>query len=101
MTPTALTEPAPSERQTKAATVVAAYPVGTRASRLNALDATSPEHPDLFADPDGGALPAGPIKTPPAHPKIYDASENTALDPLRNKTYDLNTAKTIPADLVH
>ena len=93
--------PASAAQQTTAAAVVASRPVGTREARLNALDVTAPDHPDLFADPDGGALPAAPTKTPPAHPKIYDASENTPLDPLRNRTYDLNTAKTIPADLVH
>ena len=55
---------------------------------------------DLFAD-TGPSGSAPPIKTPPAHPKIFDVSEGTALDPLRDKTYDLNTAKTIPGNLVH
>ncbi|TAL83414.1 MAG: endolytic transglycosylase MltG [Beijerinckiaceae bacterium] len=32
----------------------------------------------------------------PVHPAIYDASEGTPLDPLRDKTYDLNYAKTVP-----
>ena len=54
---------------------------------------------DLFADA-GPAAPAAPVKTPPLHPKIYDVSEGTALDPLRDKTYDLNTAKTIPSELI-
>ena len=31
-------------------------------------------------------------------PRIYDASEGTALDPLLNKTYDLSYAKVVPAD---
>jgi len=31
------------------------------------------------------------------HPRVIDASEGTALDPLRNKTYDLNTAKVVPS----
>ena len=52
---------------------------------------------DLFADTG----PAAPVKTPPLHPKIFDVSEGTALDPLRDKTYDLNTAKTIPPELIH
>ncbi len=55
---------------------------------------------DLFADP-GPATPAAPVKTPPLHPKIYDVSEGTALDPLRDKTYDLNTAKSVPPELIH
>ncbi len=54
---------------------------------------------DLFAD-TGPSGPVLPIKTPPAHPKIFDASEGTALDPLRDKNYDLNSAKTIPGNLV-
>jgi UPF0755 protein len=28
--------------------------------------------------------------------RIYDASEGTPLDPLRDKTYDLNYPKTVP-----
>ena len=31
------------------------------------------------------------------HPKAFDASQGTPFDPLRNKTYDLNYAKTVPA----
>jgi hypothetical protein len=29
--------------------------------------------------------------------RIFDASEGTALDPLKNKTWDLNSPKTVPA----
>ncbi|MGH6863423.1 MAG: endolytic transglycosylase MltG, partial [Methylocella sp.] len=32
----------------------------------------------------------------PVHARAFDASEGTPLDPLRNKTYDLNYAKTVP-----
>ena len=32
-------------------------------------------------------------------PRIYDASEGTALDPLLNKTYDLSYAKVVPTDV--
>jgi UPF0755 protein len=32
----------------------------------------------------------------PVHGRAFDASEGTPLDPLRNKTYDLNYAKTVP-----
>jgi UPF0755 protein len=38
---------------------------------------------------DGGA--GGP------RPKAFDASEGTRLDPLRNKTYDLGSPKTVPS----
>jgi len=33
---------------------------------------------------------------PPAHPAIYDASEGTPLDPLLDKSYDLNSPKSVP-----
>ena len=48
-------------------------------------------------DPIGDDTQNGPVKMPPEHPKIYDVSEGTALDPLRAKDYDLNSAKTVPA----
>ena len=35
--------------------------------------------------------------TASGRPRIYDASEGTPLDPLRNKTYDLSYAKVVPA----
>jgi UPF0755 protein len=45
---------------------------------------------------------AAPAQAPPGtasgHPRIYDASEGTSLDPLLNKTYDLSYAKVVPAD---
>jgi UPF0755 protein len=44
---------------------------------------------------------ATPVSTLPptasGKPRIYDASEGTPLDPLRNKTYDLSYAKVVPA----
>ncbi|WP_297295732.1 endolytic transglycosylase MltG [uncultured Methylovirgula sp.] len=54
----------------------------------------APADPKAFPD----AAVAGPAngRQPPAHPHIYDASEGTPLDPLRNTTYDLNYAKTVP-----
>lgn len=46
-----------------------------------------------------GAIPAPPPQTDgkAVHPRAFDASQGTPLDPLRNKTYDLNYAKTVPA----
>jgi len=77
-------------------------PGGTRLAK-GALDALPSDKPvDLFADPDPApAAPVVPIKTPPLHPKIYDASEGTPLDPLRDKSYDLNSGKTIPGEFLH
>ncbi len=50
-----------------------------------------------LADVTGPApAPASP-GTVSGKPRIYDASEGTSLDPLRNKTYDLSYAKVVPA----
>jgi UPF0755 protein len=40
------------------------------------------------------AGPTGPL--PDGRPRIFDASEGTSLDPLRDRGYDLNSAKTVP-----
>ncbi|MCB1541950.1 MAG: endolytic transglycosylase MltG [Rhodoblastus sp.] len=40
------------------------------------------------------AAPA-PVASQPRKPIAFDASEGTALDPLRNKSWDLNTAKSV------
>lgn len=36
-------------------------------------------------------------RNPPLRPRVKDASEGTRLDPLRDKSWDLNSAQTIPA----
>jgi UPF0755 protein len=38
----------------------------------------------------------GPQAPPGGRVRAFDASEGTAKDPLRNKTYDLNSPKTVP-----
>jgi UPF0755 protein len=43
------------------------------------------------------ATPVSASPTASGKPRIYDASEGTPLDPLRNKTYDLSYAKVVPA----
>jgi len=52
-----------------------------------------------YADsPGAGARVAGLDDAPaPAHVRVFDASEGTPLDPLLNKTFDLNYAKTVPS----
>ena len=47
------------------------------------------------ADPRVAGLDAP--ATAPARPHAFDASEGTPIDPLRNKTYDLNFAHAVPA----
>ena len=51
-----------------------------------------------LADTAGGAPAQVSPGTASGHPRIYDASEGTALDPLLNKTYDLSYAKVVPAN---
>ena len=46
------------------------------------------------ADPRVAGLDA-PAAAPP-RPRAFDASEGTPIDPLRNKTYDLNFAHVVP-----
>ncbi len=71
-------------------------------ARKAALDSAATDAKvDLFADPDPASTAPAHVGTPPLHPKIYDVSEGTPLDPLNDKTYDLNSGKTIPSDLVH
>ena len=50
-----------------------------------------------LADVTGPAPAQASPGTASGKPRIYDASEGTPLDPLRNKTYDLSYAKVVPA----
>ena len=61
------------------------------------------DDPAPAAGPLVASTHAGPTQAdaavahaPPEHPKIFDVSEGTALDPLRARAYDLNSAKTVP-----
>jgi UPF0755 protein len=52
---------------------------------------------DLPDESEGrGTSPAPQPQTDRRATRAFDASEGTPLDPLRNKTYDLNYAKTVP-----
>ncbi len=51
--------------------------------------------PAVDASRVAGLDQAGATQTPP-RPRAFDASEGTKLDPLLNKTYDLNYPHTIP-----
>jgi UPF0755 protein len=51
-----------------------------------------------LADTTAAAPAQASPGTASGHPRIYDASEGTPLDPLLNKTYDLSYAKVVPAD---
>ena len=79
---------------------------GVRPSAADVLDGPVSSVSDDPAPASGLISPsadAGPTQiaaaiqhTPPEHPKIFDVSEGTALDPLHARGYDLNSAKTIP-----
>ena len=95
---------------------VDAYPVSparraeqkARAARLG-LAAGSDEMPtDALAEKDESARPgaatlssAAPLALSPGdkplRPRAFDASEGTALDPLKDRSWDLSSAKTVPA----
>ena len=47
--------------------------------------------------PEGTNFAGGAPDPSAPRPKAFDASEGTKLDPLRNKTFDLNSAKSVPA----
>ncbi|SFK09974.1 endolytic transglycosylase MltG [Methylocapsa palsarum] len=47
--------------------------------------------------PEPAAAPAPQNAGTPGRARVVDVSEGTPLDPLRNKTYDLNYPKTVPA----
>ena len=53
--------------------------------------------PEESGGPRLFAPPRPQIDGQPAHARAFDVSEGTPLDPLRNKTYDLNYAKTVPS----
>ncbi|MCI0466203.1 MAG: endolytic transglycosylase MltG, partial [Beijerinckiaceae bacterium] len=53
--------------------------------------------PDPSLGPSNSGAPQGQDDAPPVRARAFDASQGTPRDPLRNKTYDLNYAKTVPA----
>jgi UPF0755 protein len=53
--------------------------------------------PDQSAGPDASPAPPPQNGGQATHPRAFDASKGTPYDPLHNKTYDLNYAKTVPA----
>ena len=54
-----------------------------------------PGRASAFAPAEGTNFAGGGDPTAPRS-KAFDASEGTRLDPLRNKTFDLNSPKTVP-----
>ena len=58
------------------------------------MPAGSDDLPPADSEPLRSSIP--PVEAGPKIVRIYDASEGTAIDPLRNKTWDLNSPKTVP-----
>ncbi len=50
-----------------------------------------------YADSAGAGARVAGLDGAPARARVFDASEGTPLDPLLNKTFDLNYAKTVPS----
>ena len=88
----------PDEAETPRPPAVPKQPPGKAKALLDVEP--SDQHTDLFADPNPPGASIAPAQTPPAHPKIFDVSEGTRLDPLKNKNYDLNSGKDIPSQLL-
>ena len=53
-----------------------------------------PPAAEVVSAEEGASL--APVKASPVKGRVIDASEGTKLDPLLDKTYDLNTPKTVP-----
>ncbi len=53
-----------------------------------------PPTTEVVSAEEGASL--APVKPSPGKGRVIDASEGTKLDPLLDKTYDLNTPKTVP-----
>ena len=100
-----------SDAQPDDGSEVAAYPLSpaqraeqkTRAARLG-LAAGSDELPEAHtqraaqdAAPPPEATALAPTGGRPFRPRAFDASEGTSLDPLRDKSWDLTSAKTVPS----
>ncbi len=64
-------------------------------NQSDTVDRTEPEADG--ATTDGGA--AAPATGTPGRAKGFDASEGTNKDPLKNRTYDLNSPQTLPDNM--
>ncbi|GBU18583.1 MULTISPECIES: endolytic transglycosylase MltG [Methylobacterium] len=59
-------------------------------------DPSVPGSATAYAPDAGTGTPAAAPTPAAARPRAFDASEGTRLDPLKNKTYDLGSPKTVP-----
>jgi peptidoglycan lytic transglycosylase G len=88
---------APAADDTVTPGPVQTYPVPAQMlADQNSREARFASTTDKLADADIGPVSATKL-APNGRPRVIDASEGTPLDPLLNKTYDLNYAKVVPA----
>jgi UPF0755 protein len=88
---------APAADDTVTPGPVQTYPVPAQMlADQNSREARFASTTDKLADADIGPVSATKL-APNGRPRVVDASEGTPLDPLLNKTYDLNYAKVVPA----
>ncbi len=90
---------------------VSSYPVSprlraeqkARAAKLGLSTGSDELPPEVIGsrEADAYAPTAQPASAPAGRgrPRVFDASEGTPLDPLRDKSWDLTSAKTVPASL--
>ena len=62
-------------------------------------DKSAPREELISTDPGAAAVRAPQTANAARRPRAFDASEGTALDPLRDRSYDLTSAKTVPVML--
>jgi UPF0755 protein len=82
-----------------------AYPVSpqrradqkARAARYGVAAGDDTLAPSAAAAPGAEREPPPDAAGGPRVIKVFDASEGTALDPLKDKSWDLNSAKTVPS----
>ncbi len=87
---------APAPTAAASATVPVAPVVIAQSAPPKSFDPSQPLPTGLTPQPQTPVDPKQIAAAKNGHPSIIDASEGTPLDPLKNKTYDLNYAKTVP-----
>ncbi len=68
-----------------------------RAARLGLRPGSNELPPDVVGAADDAPSAAAPTAARSQRVRAFDASEGTALDPLRDKSWDLSSAKTVPS----
>jgi UPF0755 protein len=102
---TPATASGPNARAHKADTGISAYTLGRGLDELGISVGGVRSHAPVLDGPvgeedagDGSDESSAPQPQDgrPEHARVFDVSEGTPHDPLRNRTYDLNYAKTVP-----